>query len=284
MPPHSYKKRTLYFTAFTILFIILVPMVIPLATGYRLTEGFKIVRTGAIYISDIPNDAEVYIDYKPVRGTPLYFSAFFVQNLRPASYLVVIAKEGYWSWAKHIEVKENRVVEAAALLLPKNPEKTLVPQRNAVGETATGTLYRINREYADVLEFFAAMENAERGTLENPIRKGRILLWHEGRDIYVRWNGSVESAPLFFCSASECELSKKIYTAPRDIYQLEFFPERNDVILVATERGINAVELDTRPEQNTLMIYEGKAVRFVISEEDERFYIEEGGDLYRLTI
>jgi len=107
---------------FAVLFIITIPTAIFYCQGYRFDfKNKKLVKTGGFSFQTRPTNCEVYLDGKIIRKTDLLFGSIFVKNLLPKKYAVRISKEGFSSWEKTLEVKEEFVTEAKNIVL--FPEK-----------------------------------------------------------------------------------------------------------------------------------------------------------------
>lgn len=114
------RRKLLWFSV--ILFLVITPPIIFYTTGWRFTEDFKIKKVGGLFVSVPESGAEIYLDNKLKKTSNLLQKSLFIQNLTPRDYSVLVAKEGFWSWAKTLNVKESSVAEASALLVPQSPE------------------------------------------------------------------------------------------------------------------------------------------------------------------
>jgi hypothetical protein len=81
-----------------------------------------------------------------------------------------------------------------------------------------------------------------------------ILAWLENGDLYATWVRPNEPQPFYFCTATCTPTLLIDWGEPIERY--EFFPNRNDVVLLGTSRGIYAVELDARSQRNIQTIIE----------------------------
>lgn len=115
-----YKRRILLL-ATSIVFVFLAIPTLFYAQGYRLSNGLKLSGTGGLYVASPLGGAKIYINNKLKRETSVFQRGFFVQNLVPASYSVLIAKDGYWPWQKNLKVSEHYVAEAKAFFVPREP-------------------------------------------------------------------------------------------------------------------------------------------------------------------
>ena len=106
-------------------FVIMVPLVLLYTSGYRMDSGFHLIKTGGLYVSSPVSGSQIFVNNKLEKETNILQSGFFLQNLKPGKYSVLIAKEGYWPWLKELEIKEQFVTEARALILPKEPKRAI---------------------------------------------------------------------------------------------------------------------------------------------------------------
>ncbi len=292
---YSQRRRTLYFVFFAVLFILLIPVVVLFADGYRLNKNWKLVSTGGISLSGVPAGADVYVNYKKVSSSAFFEDTFYIQNLLPEDYFVVVAKDGDWSWAKHLVVNEKKVSSASVLILPSHPKlqpiTELVPGENLTNNfhffdstTATSTL---NPQYPIIADLFSTSSSDQIN--DGAVLKDNIKIWAAGKQIFAKWQGSPQAIPSFFCavatstsSSPACNPTASIYTFPTQIEKIDFFPNRDDVVLLETADGIYALEMDTRPEQNYQPVYLAKNLDFRVS--GSALYIEEGGNFYQVEM
>lgn len=114
------RQRTLLFFILLGLFFVLAPSLALYSQGYRLDiQGKRIAQTGAFYFKVAPPRADIVVDEKRVKRTDFLFGSALTKNFFPGNYFVEIAKEGYHSWKKILEIKEKKVTEAKNILLFK---------------------------------------------------------------------------------------------------------------------------------------------------------------------
>jgi hypothetical protein len=87
-----------------------------------------------------------------------------------------------------------------------------------------------------------------------------ILAWLENGDLYATWVRPNEPQPFYFCTATCTPTLLIDWDEPIERY--EFFPNRNDVVLLGTSRGVYAVELDARSQRNIQTIVEEPGLDF----------------------
>jgi hypothetical protein len=104
-----------------------------------------------------------------------------------------------------------------------------------------------------------------------------IITWIENGDVFALWARDDAIHPYFFC-ATTCK-EKLAINWSEDITRYDFYPNRNDALIIESERGVYAVELDNRSQRNiqpileepnlsfrllqdgTIAIYDGKTFR-----------------------
>lgn len=116
-------SRRAFFILAVLIFVILAPLLILAASGYRYDfSGSGLVQTGALVIKTVPPGAKVFINRQEQKGkTP-----FKIEGLLPERYQIAVESEGFQAWEKELEVQESRVTSVDGIfLIPK--QLTLVP-------------------------------------------------------------------------------------------------------------------------------------------------------------
>lgn len=111
-------NKRLLFTIFTALVVIIVAGVaIFLVKGYSFsTKDGRLVGTGILSVTSMPDGASVYIDGHLTTATNTTLS-----SLQPRKYKLKIVKEAFIPWEKEVEVTEGLVTEVKATLFPALP-------------------------------------------------------------------------------------------------------------------------------------------------------------------
>lgn len=122
------KTRKILFFILLFVFIIIAPVVILYAQGYRFDfEKKRLIQTGDFYFKSLPKKANIYINNKLTKEkTPGQ-----IKNLLPKKYNVQITKEGFWAWKKELEINPLLVTEAKNILLvpEKLNKETVIPAK-----------------------------------------------------------------------------------------------------------------------------------------------------------
>jgi hypothetical protein len=117
------KNKNIIFYALLALFLIGGTATVFYAQGWRISfENFKISKVGGIYIKSFPNDAQIFINKKPVKNTSTFFTAgTFISDLFPKIYSVELKENGYQKWQENAYVEPSKVFQlSSAVLIPQN--------------------------------------------------------------------------------------------------------------------------------------------------------------------
>lgn len=284
------KKRRWYFLFFLVIFLVTIPPLILYTSGYRLSENYKLVKTGGILIYAPGSGTEIYINNKIGRVTNIFQHSFFEQNLTPGIYFVFVYKEGYWPWSKELRVHEQVVTDANAFLVPKEPKIEEIPKNLPI--TNVGTSGEQNPLYVSINALFytdlpvdSAKLTTSSAAATTTVIQNNTKLTRDGDTIYSEWLGDQDKAPSYFCNEYKLDCVKKIniFTSPTKIKTFDFYPGRDDVVLLARKNGIYAVEADQRKIQNFVLVYAGGDPDFRIGS-DGVLYVKNGISIFRVTL
>ncbi len=116
------KSKKILLFLLVIFFLILTPLTIFYANGYRINFSTgEIVKLGGLYLKIEPPSAYVYLDNVLVKKTSLFFNSVFLNNLLLKEWLIRVEKDDYHSWEKHLRIEGSLVTEAKNIILfPKN--------------------------------------------------------------------------------------------------------------------------------------------------------------------
>ena len=112
------QKRFFYFALFIALFVIVIPFIVLHSMGYSFTSDAPL--RGGIYVFSPESGSKIYIDDELKDETGTFQKEFFVQNLKPQQYRVVVSHEDFRPWAKFVDVQEQKVAALYPLLIPND--------------------------------------------------------------------------------------------------------------------------------------------------------------------
>lgn len=135
------------------------------AKGYSFNpkEG-RLVGTGIITVTSVPDAASVYIDGHLTTATDATIS-----NLSPKEYTVKVIKEGFIPWEKKVEVKEGLVTDLKVTLFPAIP--TIYPL------TFNGAKNPVLSPDGSKLAFVVPVSTASASLNDSPSVKRKAGVW-----------------------------------------------------------------------------------------------------------
>jgi hypothetical protein len=257
------KKQFVYILGLFAVFLIVIPVIILYSSGYRLSDEFKIVKTGGIFISNNESGASVLLNGKLKKSAGILDKNMLVQNVKPGNYTVKVDKEGYRQWIKYVKVQEQLVEVCFPLLVPSELKSEEIPRYLPVEKTDTKKKGakrpkpELNDEYTDFIDLVKKTRNPSKSIFPTwnskeiaalklgPMRKlkGKVFLSNEKNKVYVRWTGKKDQLPFFINTMSK----KLVYSPDKTITAMDFYPNRDDSFIVRFDDGsLHAVEIDTR--------------------------------------
>jgi hypothetical protein len=189
-------------------------------------------------------------------------------NLPAREHTFVLSKDGFWPWQKEIALKSRDNI----VLNPFFISKTLSGSSITVADP----------EYRNIKGKISAAKLPE-VTSRRLSADNKVTVWLDGNMLLASWHGSAESAPAYLCQAGSCTDAVKIFMFNTVPTSLEFYKDRNDVLLVGVGDTIGALELDIRDTQNFQPVYQGGTPRFVKSETGS-LYVDDGKSLSEINL
>ncbi len=310
MQPLSRNKRRYYLIALSVLFVVLTPLLIFYATGYRLGESLTLKRTGGLYVITGQSGVRVYINDEFVRESNLFQKNILIQNLKPGTFQIRTEKDGETTWGKELGVYPERVTEAYVFMLPTELEAveilSFVDSAGVATSTAlssTKVKHLANPEIAWVKELFLPPKQATSTKVSTPstgstgslqassgqattsststpeaVVLNKLALEKVDGRLVATWQGGLDEQPSYFCVESLCQEEILLQT-PSSVQAFDFFPGRGDVAIAVLDTGIYAIEIDNRSTQNILPIFTGKNLdmrvrgNMVYIKQGEKFYV-----------
>jgi WD40 repeat protein len=285
----SNKFRTIFFSAIVILFLLVTPSVIFYSLGYRIDfNSKKIIKTGAFYFKVWPRGAEIFFDGKSKKKTDFLLGSAYISDLLPKTYKVEIKKEGFLTWQKNLEIKENEVTEAKnVFLIPANPRLSSIdkevedflfsPDGKSVVLKKTGedgwSLEFLNLETDLKTEVFSEKTRVELVNLEFSFDSGNLLLETREKNktnylVLELEKTPINKIPLDFLGSGV----KKNFFDPDDNQTIFIFREEKGVnYLYKTD--LTTKKVSSQPILKDFLIYDATA--------KDLFFIRNDGFLFR---
>lgn len=169
LQPLSQNKRRIFFFTLVLVFIIMVPLMVFYAVGYRFDidgDLTNIRSVGGMYVSSGINEIQIYIDDSLVEDMRMFRSAAYIQNLEEGMHTLHVQGDGVSTWTKELPVFAHLVTEAESFNMPLVPQVRVVPQwsdttgTGILFESATSTQFR----FASILGTYRVATNTATST------------------------------------------------------------------------------------------------------------------------
>lgn len=261
----SRTKRTIYFSIFTLFFILCIPAILLYSFGYTIDGGtFGLSSRGGIYVSVTEPDITVYIGDDIKETTGIFRKEVLIKDLKPKDYLVVTGSEEFWPWAKIITVTPGEVSALYPLLVRKT--------------FSFKEILKTDENYVAIAKLFLTEPKNATIASSTSIMKSKMKIWKENNSIFASWLGTTDRIPPYFCNGgSVCASAINIFQAAGSIGRIDFYPDREDAIMLILDHGIYAMEIDGRKYHNFYPIYKGNNPDFRI--DGNEVYIKDGNNI-----
>ncbi len=225
-------------------------------SGYHVS-GFGIVKGGDLTVV-LPEAAEgnatstankpvLFIDGKEVNGTT-------AKNLTPKTHEVIVAQENFWPWRKEVTIQSDETVTVTPFFVPSN--------------TSGFTIANVDKDYPAINALFT--KNTLPSEANPKVSADKTTsVWLAGQSIMTK---EVSAAT-----------SSEAFSATEDIRSLDFYKDRNDVVIIAIGNGIYALELDNTGGQNFQPIYKGVAPSMIVKDA-QTIYVKDGAVLLEVVL
>ncbi len=138
LSPLTRKHRSAFFYLLFLVFVLVVPVIVFYASGYRYTIGAeesRVQMTGGMYIGTLDDESVIEINGSPVQHTRFFRRATYVQGLSSGMYEVAVYGDGLQTWSKVLPVYPQMVTEFNTFTLPATPQvRVITPLRTSSGE------------------------------------------------------------------------------------------------------------------------------------------------------
>lgn len=272
---NSRSKRWLFFFLFTGVFVVAIPIVILYAMGYSIDDTFSLTKRGGIYMYIAEPNTEVYVEDEHKRTTGIFQKEILMKDLKPDTYLVVVSNEKFQPWAKFLTVTPQEVVSAFPLLIPKeiNVEEILAATSSATSTVLT-EYQKIGALFKPQPVVIAGSKATTTSLATTTVIRKKITVWSEDGAVFAKWGGNRLAAPPYFCKKEECEQVVTVFVPVGNVRHVDFYPGRDDAVIISFGDGIYAIEIDTREYQNFYPLFKGKSPDFRIS--NGNVYVKDG--------
>jgi len=243
--------RKIVFYVFLIIYFIICPMLILRLLGFVFDKPSKHwVKTGIIYVSSNPPDANVYINgLLALEKTPTV-----IRDLAPGNYVVRMELPNYVPWENAVPVVDKKATSIEnILLIPREWDSKTIHQReisNIIGLPSANCLLTLSNDNVSNILIFHLNEQDEPDYLfpqESIYREGRLVRYF-----------TVPQSPFIIMQIDLGDKHKYLWIDPRE--KLVHIEDISDLISSPPQK----LEWEPNDEKNIYASYGGTINRINI--------------------
>lgn len=276
MQPLSFRTRLIALGTLSLLFLVVVPLVMLYANGWRFSPALGFYKTGGVFVAVPYAGVTVSINGEVIGITGLLQRSFYIDNLSASTYVLRVSGANYYPWERMVVVEPQLVTDTRAFLVRTDIDTVQL----VATSTATSTGQVVSPAvYAEYVALFAAPRVAS-STLPVDAQENTGLFVVEG-DLIARWTNPNSPIPSFFCMRpSLCSTEFPIERSSDTVTDAAFFA--GGVVYSTRERGLYFTEADARPTPRIIPLYEKPDVDFRIV--NGALIVKDGKDFYHVEL
>lgn len=290
-PDDNHNKRftKIYLTLWGICLLIALIVFMFYTLGFRLTDDLEPVRVGSIELSASEAEAQIFFDNRE-KKIALQDGRYLIEKVSPGIHSIMVSKDGFWPWAKTVNVSANTRRTLFAFIFKMNglPTKPVISGTPEYKSALNGVRQNVVPQVKSWSKAFNVEESFVDWLETNvPNRKlssdKSTVLFTENNTIYVGWVSETEPIPHYFCEENPCKLKLPVMVSLEKIKSIDFYNNRRDVIIFAAGSTIYAIETDREGMQNFQPLYKGVDPYFYQSL-DGALYIKDGNSVLNANL
>ncbi len=251
MQPLSFRTRITFFFSLVALFLVVVPIVMLYANGWRFSPELGLYKTGGVFVAIPYSNVTLSINGEEIGTTGLLQRSFYIDNLAASTFVLRATGKGYYPWERMVVVEPQIVTDTRVFLVSTD---VAVIQLSA---TSTGTTTDARTIPAALYAEYNALFNAPHvasSTLAVDSNEN-VGLFIESGDLIARWIDSDTPLPSSFCTRpSLCVTEIPVERSSDTVLDAAFYG--GGVVYSTQEHGIYLTELDARPTPRIVPLYE----------------------------
>lgn len=253
--------------------------------GYRLTANFTPTKIGAINITSNQSNIKIFLNNREKIPT-IDNDRYVVRNVIPGVHSLIVSKDDFWPWFKTFQLNNSETRDFYSFMFPM--------------KGAGVSLVEHGEEYEKVLKFFTitVLPELKSGNksiddnesmihwLKNNVPNykisidGTTALFTEKNTIRIAWISESKPPPSYFCEINQCQRDIQVLVSNLPLSSVEFYKDRNDVIIFSAGSSIYGIDVDRNGTQNFQPFYKGNNP-IIYKADADTLYIEDGASLMR---
>jgi hypothetical protein len=231
---------------------------------------WKEVRSSSMDVYIEKAGAAVFLDEKRVGTSNTDDQTITLERVSPGEHSILVYLAGYYPWEKTVRVRTGDATKVRSFFVRKNITPSYIKT-----EFTDADRNRINDMIA------TADTNKKISFFGN----GNVEIKKDNNEISATWLGDSASLPDFFCNDTDCANSISVFNSDvGQIGMIDFYPNRDDVVLFSLGESIYAIEIDQKGTQNFQPVYTGTSPKFTTEEQSSMVFIKDDDVLFGITL
>ncbi len=206
-------------------------------------------RPGSLEITIPDSGSQVFLDNKKKTTTIALNQKIVFNRLTSRVHTILVNTPGNYPWYKAFDLSKETSSALTSFSIHTDLKSMDVP--------ATDPQFQ-------PIKTLIAKDILPQTTAKKISASGNVALWvdTDSNSVHAEWIRSTSELPSFFCPLGACSPHIIAFNGKAPIRSLDFFKNRDDVIIIAIENTISALELSISPPQNFQPIFTGTSPRF----------------------
>ena len=234
-------------------FVVVATFIIYNESEYGFSK-WKLVKTGAIKVEVDDNEAFIFINNKKSGLSGVSKHIFSFKKLAPGEYSVLVAKSKHWPWHKKIQLEGSETIGLHPFIVPMIEKAQII-----INDT---------EQHKEILSKIKSVKlPTEQNRIFSPA--GTYSVWVDQNEIIAEKNDRTKQITVF--------------SGKEKIKWVDFFKNRDDVVMFAFGNSMYVIEFDKNGGQNFQPLYEGTNPRF-LKKDFQTLYIYDSNTLVRVSL
>ena len=205
---------------------------------------------GCVIISVPKPQTTVLLDGKKITSTTKPNEEVSITT-SSGKHTIITSKKDHQQWEKIFNVQADQKHHTSTFNTELFPTYSMIPEYTLIEGVGIQ-----NDTYQAILALFKDLPT------KRVSKSGSTMIEITNNNIKTTWIKNTEKAPFFFCRGSVCSDTFNILPAQKQVRQIDFYPDKEDIVLFSTDDTIWITELNRNEPQNLQKLYTGKSPDF----------------------
>ena len=260
------KKETAWKIKLTTIVIVILGLAFFFRSGWKPSGHFNL-NGGTIEITVEEPNTKIYIDNIEEYETKSVNETYTASSVSAQNHSVAISKKGYWPWLKNVDVAKDETVKLRPFSLSQTPMAKEI-------DTTDPAYTKVRTD------FYSHSSPSEWNKLSSPHAIYKV--WVDNNTIFAELADGNKNPPPFFCPNTVCATRVEVLTSTKNIDDVSFYKDFDDVLIFSNEDGVYALDLNKNGTQNFQPYFPFPHARFLRYE--DTLYILVGDSIKAVSL